>query len=242
MISELTRNLRRVKDQVAEAIARAGRPVDSVRLIAVSKTHPAEVVASAALVGQWVFGENRVQEALDKQAALSALSENVPPLEWHLIGHLQSNKARFVPAAFQWVHTIDSLELAKRISDAALKAGVVCNALVQVNVADDPAKYGVEPSELLRLIEGIQTANFGGLALRGLMTIGRLDATESEARRAFASLRSLRDQVREQPGMGAFSELSMGMSGDFPLAIEEGATMIRVGSAIFGERDYSQSV
>jgi pyridoxal phosphate enzyme (YggS family) len=241
MISTLSRNLHLVNDQVAEAIVRAGRPMDSVKLIAVSKTHPAEVVAAAAQAGQRVFGENRVQEALDKQAALNALPENLPPLEWHLIGHLQSNKARFVPAAFQWVHTTDSLELAKRISDAALKAGLVCNALIQVNVADDPAKHGIDPAELVPLVEAVHSAELGGLALRGLMTIGKLNATESEARHAFASLRSLCDRVREQSGMAAFNELSMGMSSDFPLAIAEGATMIRVGSAIFGEREYSQS-
>ncbi|MGA7179123.1 MAG: YggS family pyridoxal phosphate-dependent enzyme [Thiobacillaceae bacterium] len=241
MNSVLCRNLRRVNDEIAEAVIRGGRPIDSVKLIAVSKTRPAEVLAEAAQAGQWVFGENRVQEALDKQVALRSLSANMHPLEWHLIGHLQSNKAKFVPAAFQWVHTIDSLELAKRISDAALKVRLVCNALIQVNVADDPAKQGIESSELTPLIEAIHGAQLGGLALRGLMTIGRLNATESEARQAFSGLRMLRDQVRESLGMAEFNELSMGMSGDFPLAIEEGATMIRVGSAIFGEREYPRA-
>ena len=240
MNSSLSRNLHSVNDQVSEAIARAGRAKDSVKLIAVSKTCTAEVVAAAARAGQWVFGENRVQEALDKQAALEAQSGNLPPLEWHLIGHLQSNKARFVPAAFKWVHTIDSVEIARRISDAALRAGLVCNALIQVNVADDPAKHGIEASELFPLVEAVHGAELSGLALRGLMTIGKLNATEAEARHAFARLRSLRDRLREQPGMAAFNELSMGMSSDFPLAIAEGATMIRVGSAIFGERKDSR--
>lgn len=237
MTSGLAQNLCRINDRIAEAAERAGRPRGSVKLIAVSKTRPAETVLEAIRAGQHVFGENRVQEALDKQAALPVLQGSAALIEWHLIGHLQTNKAKLVPKAFQWVHTVDSLELAGKIGEAARKAGVACNALIQVNVANDPAKHGIEPAGLEPLIEALLNAQLEGLALRGLMTIGRLGATEVETRRAFASLRTLRDRIRERSGLPAFSELSMGMSGDFPLAIAEGATMVRIGSALFGERE-----
>ena len=226
-----------IRERIGEAARRAGRAPGDIRLIAVSKGHPAEAVWVAAHANQFIFGENRVQEALDKQTALQALPATLAPLEWHLIGHLQSNKTRLVPTAFQWVHSIDRLELARRIGDAAHAAGVVCNALVQVNVADDPNKHGVAAVDLIPLVGAILGANLAGLTLRGLMTIGRLNAGETETRRAFAQLRELRDSVRERMDLPAFSELSMGMSGDFPWAIAEGATMLRVGSALFGERN-----
>jgi pyridoxal phosphate enzyme (YggS family) len=238
MTSTTRQNLARINDQIAEAVMKAGRPTGSVRLIAVSKTYPAERVAEAIQAGQHVFGESRVQEALNKQEALAGLPEGESPVEWHLIGHLQTNKANFVPGAFQWVHTIDSLELAKRLSEASIRAGVICYGLIQVNVANDPAKQGIKPAELESLLERILAAELGGLKLRGLMTIGKLDAPECETRQSFAGLRALRDKARERFGLPDFSELSMGMSGDFQLAIAEGATLVRVGSAIFGERDY----
>jgi PLP dependent protein len=237
MISSLVQNLRQVNDQIAEAAERVGRAAGSVKLIAVSKTHSAETIAVAIRAGQLAFGENRVQDALSKQAVLAAAQPGKVLVEWHLIGHLQSNKARFVPGAFQWVHTVDSLELAKRISEAAIKERVVCQALIQVNVSNDLAKHGIESGRLEPMVEAILDAKLDGLALRGLMTIGKLDATEPEARFGFATLRSLRDRIRERLALPEFDELSMGMSGDFPLAIAEGATMVRVGSAIFGNRE-----
>jgi hypothetical protein len=159
-----------------------------------------------------------------------------PPLEWHLIGHLQRNKARFVPAAFQWVHTLDSVMLARRMGDAARAAGVTINALIQVNVAQDPDKQGVAPEALHPLIESLLQAEIVGLSLRGLMTIGRLDASTDDTRRAFAELRALQHEISQWFRLPEFTELSMGMTGDFEIAIAEGATMVRVGSAIFGER------
>lgn len=229
-----------VHERIAVAARRAGRPPESIRLIAVSKTHPAETVAAALQCGQRVFGESRVQEAQEKQRALRALlSPPAPAIEWHLIGHLQSNKARFVPEAFQWVHTLDSLTLARRIGDEARAAGVTINALIQVNVAGDPRKHGVASEALHPLVESLLGANISGLSLRGLMTIGRLDAGPADTQRAFAELRALRDDVSRKFGLPQFSELSMGMTGDFEAAIAEGATMVRIGSAIFGERETS---
>jgi PLP dependent protein len=236
MTTTLIRNLRRVNDEIAEAVQRAGRLAGSVKLIAVSKTHPAETVQLAISAGQLAFGENRVQDAVNKQAALAALQADTSSVEWHLIGHLQSNKARLVPQAFQWVHTVDSLELAKRISEAASKEGVTCQALIQVNVARDVSKHGIASVGLEPLVEAILESELEGLVLRGLMTIGKLDATEPEVHDAFATLRLLRDRIRERLALPEFNELSMGMSCDFPLAIAEGATMVRVGSAIFGDR------
>jgi pyridoxal phosphate enzyme (YggS family) len=235
-VPDMASRLAAIHERIGEAACRAGRDSGEVRLIAVSKAHPVEVVMAAARAGQIIFGENRVQEALDKQAALHALPGTIPPLEWHLIGHLQSNKARFVPTAFQWVHSLDRLELARRLNDAAQAAGTICNALIQVNVADDPNKQGIAPTDLVQLVDTILAAGFAGLSLRGLMTIGRLNAGEVVTRRAFAHLRTLRDTLREKMALPAFSELSMGMSGDFCWAVAEGATMVRVGSALFGER------
>jgi pyridoxal phosphate enzyme (YggS family) len=234
--SDMTSRLAAIREQIGEAARRAGRDGGEIRLIAVSKAHPAEAVMAAIHSGQIIFGENRVQEALDKQAALHALPETVPPLEWHLVGHLQSNKARFVPAAFQWVHTVDRLDLARRLNDAAQAAGTVCSALIQVNVSDDPNKHGIAPAGLVPLVDTMLEADFAALSLRGLMTIGRLNAGEVATRRAFAQLCALRDSLRERSGLPGFGELSMGMSGDFAWAIAEGATMVRVGSALFGRR------
>ncbi len=233
---DMCERLAAINDRIDEAARLARRTPGDIRLIAVSKGHPADAVLAAVHAGQFMFGENRVQEALDKQAALRRRPETLAPLEWHLIGHLQSNKARFVPAAFNWVHTLDRLELARRLSEAARAAGVECNVLIQVNVADDPSKRGIAPADLVPLVETILRASLAGLNLSGLMTIGRLNAGETETRQAFAQLRELRDTLRERLDLPMFSELSMGMSGDFPWAIAEGATMVRIGSALFGER------
>jgi pyridoxal phosphate enzyme (YggS family) len=216
----------------------ACRAPGSTRLIAVSKTYPAETVAAAARLGQIRFGENRVQEAQVKRAAVPGLlGRPGAPLEWHLIGHLQANKARFTGGC-DWVHSVDSLDLARRISQAATAVGACCKVLIQVNVADDPDKHGLAPQALGPLVESIQQAGLVGIALRGLMTIGRVHADASETRRTFAGLRTLCERVRRESGLARFTELSMGMSGDYQTAIAEGSTMVRVGSALFGARNY----
>ena len=219
-----------IRTRIAAAAARAGRSPEEVRLIAVSKRQPLAAIEALAEAGQRDFGESQVQEALDKLPQLAGRG-----LCWHFIGHLQSNKTRFIPGNFQWVHSIDSEKMVRRIATAASEAGETVSLLLQVNVAADPAKFGIQPAALPTLVERLLEADYAGVRLRGLMTIGRRAADAGETRRSFAELRELLQQCRERFGKD-FSELSMGMSGDFELAVEEGATMVRVGTALFGER------
>ncbi len=224
-------NLARVRDSIADAAHRAGRRPDAVRLIAVSKTQPAEAVAAAVAAGQHVFGENTVQDALTKIPHFAGQD-----LEWHFIGHLQSNKVKNIPGNFAWVHSLDSLKLAGRLSRIAEEKQVVIQTLIEVNITRDPAKHGVDPDALPALLDELLREPLPGIALHGLMAIGPQDARENELRRAFASLQQLCETCRERFALPAFRELSMGMSNDFVEAIQEGATLVRIGSAIFGER------
>ncbi len=229
-------NLARVRAEIAAAARAAGRKPEEVRLIAVSKTHPAEAVAAAIAAGQTDFGENTVQEALTKIPLYKD-----KPVTWHMIGHLQSNKAKFIPGNFAWVHSVDNLKLAQRLSRLAQEKSVVLNALFEVNVTRDPAKHGLPPEELAPLLDTLLKEGHPGLRLRGLMTLGPYPATEADSRASFARLRELREDCRKRFGLKDFSELSMGMSGDYAAAIKEGSTMVRIGTAIFGERDYSKN-
>jgi len=222
--------LTEVRQRMAEAAQRAGRHVDEVRLIAVSKRQPLEAIETLIACGQTDFGENQVQEALDKIGRLSD-----QPVEWHFIGHLQSNKTRHIGGHFNWVHTVDSVKLARRIDTSAREAGRCVNLLLQVNVSGDPAKHGIAEDALMPMIDAILEQRLEAIRLRGLMTIGYRDIAESETRRSFSRLRELLESCRNRYGAD-FSELSMGMSHDYALAIEEGATLVRVGSALFGER------
>jgi len=222
--------LAEVRERIAVAARKSGRAPDAVRLVAVSKTKSVQAIAALAELGQHDFGENQMQEALAKIEYLQGRG-----LEWHFIGHLQSNKTRFIPGHFNWVHSLDSERLAARIS-AAMPAGATpVRLLVQVNVFRDPAKHGVAEQDLFALLEAVLTRELPGVRLCGLMTIGRLALPEADTRRGFARARLLLEQCRARFG-DAFTELSMGMSGDYELAIEEGATMVRVGSALFGSR------
>lgn len=224
-------NLRRVYDAIAAAAERAGRDRRDVKLIAVSKRQSWASVDAAARAGQVHFGENTLQDALTKVSCAGSSS-----LEWHFIGHLQSNKATRVAGSFGWIHSLDSLKLARKISDAAVVCGRSVNVLVQVNVARDAPKSGVLPEHLPALVDALQNAGLPSLNLCGMMTIGPRDADESGARRIFAELRRLRDGIARSHGLPNFTELSMGMSGDYVSAILEGATLVRVGTAIFGDR------
>ncbi len=225
-------NLTRVREEIAAAARAAGRRPEDVRLIAVSKTHPPEAVAAAMAAGQVDFGENTVQEALAKIPIYNSVI-------WHMIGHLQSNKAKFVPGNFAWVHSVDSLKLAQRLSRMAQEKGVVLDALFEVNVTRDPAKHGLAPEELAPVLDVLLKEGHPGLRLRGLMAIGPYPASEADSRVCFAKLRGLRDESRKRFGLQDFTELSMGMSGDYAAAIKEGSTMVRIGTAVFGERDYT---
>jgi hypothetical protein len=230
---DIAANLTRVRERIAAAAALSGRAVEDVRLIAVSKSHPVEALAAAVRAGQHVFGESTTQEALNKIPAFHARA-----LEWHFIGHLQSNKARFVPGQFHWLHALENLKLAQRLARLAAERNARLQALIEVNVTGDPHKHGVAAATLPALLEQLLRAELPGIELRGLMTVGPHPAGEAEVRASFAALRQLRDRCRQQFGIAQFNELSMGMSGDFEAAILEGATMVRVGTAIFGERDY----
>jgi hypothetical protein len=223
-------NLEEVRRQMAAAAARAGRDPASIRLVAVCKTFPTALVREAAAAGQIDFGENRVQEGLDKIEALADL-----PLQWHLIGHLQSNKARRAAVAFPWVHSVDRLDLVARLDRAASESGVAPNVLIQVDLAGEATKFGADPAAVGDLVRAAAEAR--ALRLRGLMLLPPFSDDPENSRLWFTRLRDLRDElVAGGVGAGHLAELSMGMSHDFAVAIEEGATIVRVGTAIFGRR------
>ena len=232
MYEGIPRRLAEVRDRIADAAGRSGRNPSDVRLIAVSKTHPIDAVRAAAEAGQIDFGENKVQEALQKIAQSTDSS-----LRWHLIGHLQSNKAKKAAAAVNAIHAIDSVDLLKKVDQAAATAGRPIDVLVQVDLALEDTKFGAPEAE----VAGIFAAAKGCTAARltGLMLLPPLAENPEDARPWFTRLRGVRDRLRDS-GIPAerLRELSMGMSHDFQVAIEEGATMVRVGTAIFGERHY----
>jgi pyridoxal phosphate enzyme (YggS family) len=231
--SAIADNLARAHETIARAAHAAGRRPEDVRLIAASKMQPLDAVRAAIAAGQRDFGESTIQDALGKIDPLRDAA-----VTWHFIGHLQSNKTRFVPGNFSWVHSLDSIKLATRLSRDAQARGACVQALIEVNIARDPARHGVLSEGLLPMIEGILQQELPGIELRGLMSLAPYPATPGQTRAAFAATRALRDTCCERFALPRFTELSMGMSGDFVEAIAEGATMVRIGSAIFGERDY----
>lgn len=228
-------NLFRVQQSIAEIAHTCAGSSDAIRLIAVSKGHQPSAITAAIAAGQKDFGENTSQEALTKIPHFQNQG-----LEWHFIGHLQTNKAKFIPGNFSWLHSLDNLDLARKLSRRARELSENINILIEVNVTRDPKKHGVAPDTLPDFIEKLLKENLPALSLRGLMTIGPHAAPEKEIRGCFAKLRELRDECRKRYALSGFTELSMGMSGDYVEAIKEGATMVRVGTAIFGDRDYSQ--
>jgi hypothetical protein len=228
-MASIDKRLQQVKGRISAASARAGRDVRSVTLLAVSKTQGAQAVREAAAAGQRAFGENYVQEALDKIAALADLR---PQLEWHLIGPLQSNKTRPVAEAFDWVHSVDRLKIAQRLSEQRPVTLPPLNLCLQVNTSGEASKSGLAPGDVLPLARAV--AALPGLKLRGLMAIPE-PAGDYEAQRVpHRALRELLEQLRAH-GL-ALDTLSMGMSTDIEAAIAEGATIVRVGTAVFGER------
>ncbi|HEX6162043.1 MAG TPA: YggS family pyridoxal phosphate-dependent enzyme [Vicinamibacterales bacterium] len=232
MYEHIPQRLAEVRDRIANAAGRAGRRPDAIRLIAVSKTHPIEAIRAAADAGQIDFGENKVQEALQK---IAQSTDN--RLRWHLIGHLQSNKARKAAGAVGVIHAIDSVDLLKRVDQAAAEAGRSVDVLIQVDLALEDTKYGAPVGD----VPGIVTAAAACTAakLTGLMLLPPLAENPEDARPWFRRLRELRDElVSNGTPADRLRELSMGMSHDFEVAIAEGATMVRVGTAIFGERQY----
>jgi pyridoxal phosphate enzyme (YggS family) len=220
-----------VRDRIARAASRAGRDPASVRLVAVSKSFSADCIRAAADAGQIDFGENKVQEALDKMEQTAGL-----PLRWHLIGHLQSNKAKRAAARFDAIHSIDSADLLDKVDAAAGAAAHPLDVLIQVDFAHEPTKHGAPIDALDGIVQQAQSSHTARLA--GLMVLPPA-GTPEQARPYFRRLRELRDQLAARGAAAArLAELSMGMSLDFEVAIEEGATLVRVGSAIFGERTH----
>jgi pyridoxal phosphate enzyme (YggS family) len=220
-------NLSDIRAQISAAAQRAGRDPSSIRLVAVSKTHPAGAVVDAAATGQTVFGESRVQEARDKIPACP------PGLEWHFIGHLQKNKVRQALPLFSFFHSIDSTALAEAMNRVAGETGGAAEGLLEVNVSGEATKNGFTSDGLRREFPAL--AKLSHLRIRGLMTMAPYSDNPEDARPVFRALRELRDELQSTHGY-ALPELSMGMSGDFEPAIEEGATLVRVGSSIFGAR------
>ncbi|GAB5604126.1 YggS family pyridoxal phosphate-dependent enzyme [Sideroxyarcus sp. TK5] len=222
-------NLQAVRRAVADAATAAGRPVDAVRLLAVSKTFPAAAVREAYQAGQAAFGENYLQEALDKIGALRDL-----PLVWHFIGPIQSNKTRAIAEHFDWVHGVDRLKVAERLSAQRPSSLPPLSICLQVNVSGEASKSGVAPQDVAQLAN--EVARLPRLRLRGLMAIPAPADDPAQQRAPFARMRELLATLNAQ-GM-RLDTLSMGMSHDFAMAIQEGATIVRIGTAIFGARDY----
>ena len=219
-----------IRRRIADTALSAGRDPSSVRLVAVSKTFPIESVREAYAAGQRDFGENRVQEALQKIGASTDLD-----IRWHLLGHLQTNKARKVAQAFALVQSVDSIELLGRLDQAAAESGVRPQLLIQVDLVGETTKFGALAGEVPRLLEAAARCRAAGV--HGLMTLPPAPDSPEDARPWFRQLRDLRDRLLAAGVPAAMlRELSMGMSGDFEVAIQEGATMVRVGTAIFGSR------
>jgi pyridoxal phosphate enzyme (YggS family) len=214
-----------VQARVGAAAYKAGRDASSIRLVLASKTQPSEAIRAAANAGARDFGENYVQEAIAKRAELSDLTE----IRWHLIGHLQTNKAKVAASGFALIHSVDSVRLAEALARAQPSPRV--HALIEVNLGGEASKTGVAPDGVAAILDAARDK----LEIDGLMTIPPPASTAEAARPFFAQLRELRDRLATQSGY-ALSELSMGMTDDFEVAIEEGATIVRIGRAVFGER------
>jgi PLP dependent protein len=226
-MNSIPHNLEEVRNTIIAACRKAGRAPQEVRLVAVSKTVDPERVRQALAAGQDIFGENYLQEAKDKIATLGR------QVEWHLVGHLQTNKAKPAVELFDLIHAVDRLKLARALDAAAAALGKVQDVLIQVNLAGEDTKSGVAPEAAADLLK--EMAQLPHLRIMGLMTMPPWFPDPEMARPYFKALRELRDRLREQSGL-PLAELSMGMSGDFAVAVEEGATLVRVGTAIFGER------
>lgn len=228
-MNPIAANIKDIQERIANACRTSGRPIDKVRLIAVSKVKPAALVEEAYAAGQRLFGENYVQEFRDKQEQVTA------PVEWHFIGALQSNKVKYLKDSVHMIHSVDRLSLAREIDRQWGKIPAVVDILLQVNIGDEESKAGCAPEQLEELAR--QVAQLPHVKIRGLMCLPPYCDDPEEVRPYFKQLRQLAEKIAglDIPGV-AMEELSMGMSGDFEVAVEEGATLVRVGTAIFGER------
>lgn len=229
-MEQIEENIKRIHKEIEEACAKVGRDPAEVRLLAVSKTFPVEALKAAYDAGQYLFGENRVQELNRKILLLPA------EIEWHLIGTLQRNKVKDIVGKTALIHSVDSLSLAQEINKQALKKNLSAKILLQVNVAAEETKHGFAPQEVIKVIEEI--SKLPGIKIRGLMTIAPFSENPEEVRPVFRQLKMLAEFIKKlQLPEVQMKELSMGMSGDFRVAVEEGATLVRIGSRIFGTRN-----
>jgi pyridoxal phosphate enzyme (YggS family) len=226
-MASVAENLKNVREQIAQAAAKAGRTAGDIELVAITKTHAAEKVREAIEAGQTLFGESRVQEARAK------IPELPSSLRWHFVGHLQKNKIRHALPLFELFHSVDSLALAQEMNRIAADEGMHPRVLLQVNVAGEGSKFGFSPDKLGEQMEELLALQ--RLSILGLMTIPPLADKAEASRRYFVQLREVRDRVQTEFHVD-LPQLSMGMTQDFPIAVEEGATLVRVGTAIFGER------
>lgn len=229
-MSETSSKVKQVRQRIQQAAETCRRDPDSVKLVAVSKTKPAEAVSDAFAAGCRVFGENYIQEARKKAEVLEDLD-----ISWHFIGHLQSNKAKYAVRIFDLIHSVDSLKLAREIDKQSLKIGKIQSILIQVNIGEEDSKSGIREEEAIALAKDISLLK--NIQVRGLMTIPPFYNEPESVRPFFKAMRNLSEQLDQLaiPGI-AMQELSMGMTGDFEAAIEEGATIVRIGTAIFGSR------
>jgi len=228
----ISQNLGSVREQIAHAAAKAGRARDEIELVAITKTHPAERVREAIEAGQTLFGENRVQEARVK---IPELPSNI---HWHFVGHLQKNKIRHALPLFELIHSVDSLALAQEMNRIAEEEGLHPRVFLEVNVAGEGSKFGFSPDKLREEMEELLA--LPRLSILGLMTIPPLAEQAEASRKYFVQLRELRDRLQTDFRVD-LAQLSMGMTQDFPIAVAEGATLVRVGTAIFGERTRRKS-
>ena len=231
MIQEFKQKLEKIKSEIKKAAMAGNRDPQSVRLVGVSKTKPAHSVKQAIAAGVTTLGENYIQEASKKIQDLSSY-----PASWHFIGHLQRNKAKDAVRLFDLIHSVDSLKLARELNKQAKKNNKIQNILVQVNIGDQLSKSGVHPQKCLNLIQEISLLQ--NLSVRGFMTMPPFFDNPEKARPFFSELRNLRDQIKKHNVKNiSMNQLSMGMTGDFQVAVQEGATLVRIGTALFGKRE-----
>tara|TARA_B100000676_G_C17812323_1_gene698111 strand:+ start:68 stop:760 length:693 start_codon:yes stop_codon:yes gene_type:complete len=224
--------LNSVKEIITQSAIESGRSPHEIKLIAVSKKKPIEMIKEAISANQIIFGENYVQEALEKIKKIGKNQE----IEWHFLGHLQKNKVKFCPGNFQWIHTLDSIELSQKIESHCTSNNKIMNVLIQVNLSQEDSKSGLkELSDILKLAEKVSLCK--SIKLRGLMSIPQPNLGEIKTRKIFEQIRSWKDILQNEFKTTEISELSIGMTTDYIWAIKEGATMIRLGTAIFGSRD-----
>ena len=227
----IAQNLKLVLQDIQTTLNQLKRPLDSAKLIAVSKTKPASDILEAFQAGQIDFGENYIQEWREKSTELNTIH----PLNWHIIGHIQTNKLKYIAGKVHLIHTIDRLELAKALDQICIKQKITQNVLLQVKLASEDSKFGCDPDQVEHLLKNMNS--LANIRVCGLMTIGSLTENTEQTRSEYRSLRKLQDDLNQKSLYHSpLSELSMGMSADYKIALEEGATLIRVGSQIFGSR------